>query len=107
MKQTPDTKTLNRLNNKITSIRKKIEKEKRNLTDSGFTEGDPMFDELFFEIHTEYMKDLLPFVLRRHKLLPYSREEAKEYAFWMDFLHDATLDKPPEEMLHPPARARR
>ena len=107
MNQTPDTKTLTRLNNKITSIHKKIEKEKKNFIDSGFIDGDPLFDELFFEIQTEYMKDLLPFVVRRHKLLPYSGEELKEYETWMYIVYSVDLDNPPEEMLHPPTRTRR
>ena len=92
---------------RISRIQENIEKERKSLIESGFAEDHPMFDEKFFLIQEAYMKDLLPLIVQRHKLLPYSEEEAKEYAFWMDFLHDATLDKPPEEMLHPPVRAKR
>ena len=106
MKTGADDITINWINVNVESIKKKINREKKNLIDSGFTEDHPMFEELFWLIQKEYMKDLLPFAAIRHRLEPYGDEERKEYDMWMFILYDATLDKPPEELLRVPSGRR-
>ena len=91
------------LERQISRIQKKIEKVKKDLIDSGFAEGDPMGKELLLLMKREFMKDLLPLAVARHRLQPYSDAEKQEYERWMSILYGASLEKPPQDLFEGPA----
>jgi hypothetical protein len=98
MKRNPTKYSLERLNKRIAAIHKKIEKEKKNVIDSGFDEDSEMFFDIFYGgIVKEYMRDMLPFVVMRHRLEPYTGKEKEKYEQWMYMIFDVYLDDPPPE----------
>jgi len=67
------------LDKEISSITSRLEKEKRNLVDSGFIEDTNEYNEIFFLIWVAYYAELFPFILKKHHLRPYSGDELKKW----------------------------
>lgn len=98
MKTNAEELTIQWLDSRIARIRKKLDKEMKNLRDSGIVQGDPMYDEVWYTIQKEFHRDIMPYAVVRHQLRPFEGEELKMYSFWMSCLDLGKLEKPPEEM---------
>jgi hypothetical protein len=83
----------------IALIRQKIDKERKNLLDSGFLEGSDEFETLMLEIESAYRKDILRLAVLRHASRPFEADELAEHNWWLEYLFDASVENPPSEFL--------
>ena len=89
-------KEVEKIEEEIAFYKTKIEKEKQNLRDSGFEEGE---SELFAEIEDAYwIDDIIPLLLKRHKLKPYTKDEQVEFHDLLLYL-GIEIDDPMHESL--------
>lgn len=87
------TLSLEQLDRRIARIHKKIEKERKNILDSGFVPNTDEFNDLFWEIKLEYVKDLAPILHQRDDLQPFDEKQREEYNILLSIIDYEELKK--------------
>lgn len=83
---------LERIEKRIANIQKKMDRERKNLVDSGYIDDSDGFWEVFYTIYKKYRFDMFPWVIKRHKLKPYVGEEKTD----IENTYDVRLNDLPE-----------